>query len=57
MMHTGHDPSYKRFVAVLAPNAYHASEGDDNGEKLPLVPDEHAVGDARKLRLELVLMK
>lgn len=38
-------------------NAHHASEGDEDGEELPLVPDDHAVGDARKLGLELALKK
>lgn len=32
-----------------------ASEGDEDGEELPLVPDDHAVADARELGLELVL--
>lgn len=34
-----------------------ASERDEDGEELSLVPDDHAVADARELRLELVLAK
>lgn len=33
------------------------SEGDEDGQVLPLVADDHAVGDASELRLELVLKK
>lgn len=32
-----------------------APKGDEDGEELSLVPDDHAVCDARELRLELVL--
>lgn len=32
-----------------------ASERDEDGEELSLVPDDHAVADARELGFELVL--
>ena len=36
-------------------HTYLAPKGDEDGEELSFVPDDHAVRDARKLRLELVL--
>lgn len=32
-----------------------ALKGDEDGEELPLVSDDHAIRDARKFRLECVL--